>query len=164
MSWHTTSIWSSSAATDLLQNWACSYCDILLAMKCDMVLVSLKLVIILIYPVFFMIISYFCNFLFCLWFRNAFFLLPFCALMSGTSAGKMSPNNPERLGVAGLALHYANIITQIDNIVSFTISFIYLVMLYSFLQTFTVFIFVEFNVILGITPHLSSPYYERYII
>ncbi|KAI3460406.1 hypothetical protein Pfo_017069 [Paulownia fortunei] len=33
-------------------------------------------------------------------------------------AGKVSTNTPERLGVAGLALHYANIITQIDNIVS----------------------------------------------
>ncbi|KAK6115207.1 hypothetical protein DH2020_007476 [Rehmannia glutinosa] len=31
--------------------------------------------------------------------------------------GKVSTNRPERLGVAGLALHYANIITQIDNIV-----------------------------------------------
>ena len=27
-------------------------------------------------------------------------------------------SKPERLGVAGLALHYAHIITQIDNIVS----------------------------------------------
>lgn len=35
-----------------------------------------------------------------------------------TPAGKVAANKPERLGVAGLALHYANIITQIDNIVS----------------------------------------------
>lgn len=27
-------------------------------------------------------------------------------------------NNPQRLGVSGLALHYANVINQIDNIVS----------------------------------------------
>ncbi|KAL6982673.1 hypothetical protein U1Q18_016061 [Sarracenia purpurea var. burkii] len=33
-------------------------------------------------------------------------------------ASKESVNKPERLGVAGLALHYANIINQIDNIVS----------------------------------------------
>lgn len=34
------------------------------------------------------------------------------------SIGKNPSNKPERLGVAGLALHYAHIITQIDNIVS----------------------------------------------
>ncbi|KAL2538201.1 hypothetical protein Fot_19592 [Forsythia ovata] len=33
-----------------------------------------------------------------------------------TSSGEASTNKPERLGVAGLSLHYANIITQIDNI------------------------------------------------
>lgn len=39
--------------------------------------------------------------------------------MAGLShAGKVSSSKTERLGVAGLALHYANIITQIDNVVS----------------------------------------------
>ncbi|KZV20133.1 hypothetical protein F511_00990 [Dorcoceras hygrometricum] len=34
------------------------------------------------------------------------------------SAGRVSTSKTERLGVVGLALHYANIITQIDNIAS----------------------------------------------
>ena len=33
---------------------------------------------------------------------------------------KESVNKSERLGVMGLALHYANIVNQIDNIVSLT--------------------------------------------
>lgn len=35
-----------------------------------------------------------------------------------TIPGKELPNKPERLGVAGLSLHYANVINQIDNISS----------------------------------------------
>lgn len=35
---------------------------------------------------------------------------------------------PERLGGAGLALHYANLITQIDNIVSMKMSIVDLVL------------------------------------
>ncbi|KAL3813486.1 hypothetical protein ACJIZ3_014754 [Penstemon smallii] len=38
-------------------------------------------------------------------------------------AGKVSAEKPERLGVVGLALHYANIINQIDNIASRPTSF-----------------------------------------
>lgn len=37
-----------------------------------------------------------------------------------TSAVKEPVKKQERLGVAGLALHYANLVTQIDNIVSFS--------------------------------------------
>lgn len=40
-----------------------------------------------------------------------------------TSTGTNTCNKPERLGVAGLALHYAHIITQMDNIVSARYSF-----------------------------------------
>lgn len=40
-------------------------------------------------------------------------------LVGLTSAGKEPAKKQERLGAAGLALHYANLVTQIDNIVSF---------------------------------------------
>jgi len=40
-----------------------------------------------------------------------------CGLLAGTIAVK-NRNGPERLGEAGLALHYANIINQINVIVS----------------------------------------------
>ncbi|KAE8716371.1 Peptidyl-prolyl cis-trans isomerase family protein [Hibiscus syriacus] len=35
-----------------------------------------------------------------------------------SSSGKETPENSEKLGVGGLALHYANVIHQIDNIVT----------------------------------------------
>ena len=35
-----------------------------------------------------------------------------------TSSTKEPSNCPQRLGAAGLALHYANLINQMDNIVS----------------------------------------------
>ncbi|KAI3696065.1 hypothetical protein L1987_79074 [Smallanthus sonchifolius] len=41
---------------------------------------------------------------------------------SSTANGKVAHKNPETLGVAGLALHYANLITQMDNIASRPVS------------------------------------------
>ena len=45
--------------------------------------------------------------------------------MAGVILSDKEPGRgPQRLGVSGLALHYANIINQIDNIVSKPLSFI----------------------------------------
>lgn len=51
--------------------------------------------------------------------------------MAGKALVSKNPiHNPQKLGVSGLALHYANIITQIDSIVSTIISSFLYLMLY----------------------------------
>lgn len=45
-------------------------------------------------------------------------LQSFFSDVAGEVPTEKPSNKPERLGIAGLALHYAHIITQIDNIVS----------------------------------------------
>lgn len=62
----------------------------------------------------------------------------FCPLFSadGDTPVKGSQSNHKKLGTAGLALHYANIITQIDTLVSlfaFAVKFFVALLLYSLL-------------------------------
>lgn len=40
-----------------------------------------------------------------------------CSIVADVMSSAGQKKDPQRLGVAGLALHYANIINQIDNIV-----------------------------------------------
>jgi hypothetical protein len=72
--------------------------------------------------------------------------------------------DPPRLGVAGLALHYANVINQIDNIVILTQIFPSLCCLhYTFFQSLVYSIHKK-NSAVGIPTDLPSSKYEGHII
>lgn len=79
--------------------------------------------------------------------------------MAGLSqAGKVSYNKSERLGVAGLALHYANIITQIDNVVSFSKTLVLSDLVHAdLLLTFNIDIFLELNLFKASRPTSLPP-------
>jgi len=63
---------------------------------------------------------------------------PLNAFVDGGMVNAESTVSSQRLGPAGLALHYANIIIQIYSIVSFSLFFLSQVKILSYLLSFTI--------------------------